>query len=81
MVTDLEAFVEELELNGRNDDFEFTRPWVLVGFGLGGALATSYVALNPGSETHATPTRLRQGTKGPAMENYGTVQVLSGLTV
>ena len=48
LIGDIDELVIELSLNGRDWQGSYTRPWVLVGRGTGGALASAYAASKPG---------------------------------
>lgn len=48
LVEDLHELVVRLSLNGREWGGKFTRPWVLCGKGMGGAVATAYAARHEG---------------------------------
>eukprot|EP00965_Chrysotila_dentata_P149029 4922441-Pleurochrysis_carterae.AAC.1 len=48
LVGDVHELVVRLSLNGREWGGAFTRPWVLCGKGMGGAVAVAYVSQHPG---------------------------------
>lgn len=48
LVTDLHELVVRLSLNGREWGGAYTRPWVLCGKGMGGAVAVAYAAAHEG---------------------------------
>jgi len=48
LVGDLHELVVRLSLNGREWGGAFTRPWVLCGKGMGGAVAVAYAAMHAG---------------------------------
>mmetsp|Transcript_9226 Transcript_9226/g.29252 ORF Transcript_9226/g.29252 Transcript_9226/m.29252 type:complete len:481 (-) Transcript_9226:223-1665(-) len=48
LVEDLHEMAVRLSLNGRDWGGAFTRPWVLCGKGMGGAVAVAYAARHPG---------------------------------
>jgi pimeloyl-ACP methyl ester carboxylesterase len=48
LVEDLHELVVRLSLNGRDWGGAWTRPWVLVGRGMGAAIATAYATRHPG---------------------------------